>query len=119
MLPRELVSLLQVNEKQTAQNTKALLKKYPHYKRLASRKFQDELTTSALKQVRAIDESLKQLDELDAFILKNRFINGFKFNDVAKHVGLGTSRFSDYQKRALLEFAEVYTLDNLISLAGV
>lgn len=85
---------------------------------MASRKFDDELSKDALKHVQAIEEGLKQLDELDRFILENRYIYCYRFMDVAKHVGMGTSRFGDYQQKALLEFAEVYSLDDLISLAG-
>ncbi|GEL89313.1 hypothetical protein [Pediococcus parvulus] len=110
--------MLQVDEKQTMKNAKTILKQYPHYERMASRKFDDEITKDAVKHVQAVEESLEQLDKLEKFILENRYINCYRFTDVAKHVGMGTSRFSDYQQRALLEFAEAYTLDNLISLAG-
>ncbi|QYY85505.1 hypothetical protein [Pediococcus pentosaceus] len=112
--------MLNIDEKQTVANSKRVISSYENYKRLSQRDVDNDVTKDALKHVEAIESSLEQTNsDLYKFILENRFINGYKYLDIAKHVGLGHSQFGRKQHEALLAFAEAYPLENLIVLQEV
>lgn len=111
--------MLNIDKKQTANNVKQLFKKYDDLVRLSKREQRLNSATDATKHLQAINETIKNVDEeIYRFILENRFISHYSVKDVASHVGLSKPRFNDYQNNALVAFAELYYLDDLVALDG-
>ncbi|QYY85506.1 hypothetical protein [Pediococcus pentosaceus] len=111
--------MLNIDKRRTANNVKALFKKYDDLVRLSKREQRLNHSTDATKQLQTIAETINDID-IDAyrFIIENRFIKHYSVKDVVSHVGLSKPRFNDYQNDALVAFAELYYLDNLVVLGG-